>query len=199
MNNNYSHGYGDQQGYNQQQGNYGGYGQPSGHDQYQQQPQYGYDQYQQQQQPQYGYDQYQQQPQPGAGGRPDEFQPPQYQNSQYGASEYPMEKARDFDGAPGDEYDEDGERGIKDVFMKTSVDQYNQEHSELRVGRVAGALLVGGLAAYGIKRYMDNKKKDENMLMQNEIGGMPYGDQKPPYASQHSMGPPPGHQNPYGQ
>ncbi|KAJ1886668.1 hypothetical protein LPJ66_009517 [Kickxella alabastrina] len=188
MNNeNFSHGYG---GYNQQP------------------PQQQFQDYNQQQQFQdYNQQPPQQQQQQGFGGRPDEFNhPPQYgrQSSQYG-NEYPADKQNyNYNGDQGE--NEEGERGIKEFFTKTTVDPYNQEQTEIRTGHVVGAALLTGLVAFGAKKYIDNKKEKQRMQMGNEIGGNGTfygGDQKnSPYDSQmapqqqQQQGPPMG--NPYG-
>ncbi|KAJ2744591.1 hypothetical protein GGI20_002844 [Coemansia sp. BCRC 34301] len=171
----YSHGYGgnqqEQQGYDyhgqqQQPGyeNYGGYPQ-----QQQQQQQYGNNQYQQQeyrgQQQEQGYQSYNQPPGYdhgySGGGRPDE------------RYDYPAEKQDNgYYGENGNEdEDESGERGIKDKFVNTYVDQYGEQHSKLNkttVGLAAVAVLGGAFLA---KKYADKKKNEENMHRNQEIGG----------------------------
>ncbi|KAJ2703216.1 hypothetical protein FB645_003969 [Coemansia sp. IMI 203386] len=182
-NGSFSHGYGaPQQGYqqdypqdySQQQQQYQDYNQPQ--QQYgQQQQQYPvYDQQQQHHQQQ---QQYQDEgSQYGYGGRPDEYNAPDYgrQSSFHGSESGYDEKQRDFNQ---DGYDgEDGDRGIKEFFTSTNVDAYNQEHTEIRKGRVVGAALLTGLVAYGAKKYIDNKKEKNRMKMEQEIGGgYPYG------------------------
>ncbi|KAJ2021429.1 hypothetical protein GGI01_000103 [Coemansia sp. RSA 376] len=171
----YSHGYGgnqQQQGYNNQQQGYG-YNQQQEqnyNNQYQQQGYQGQQQqgyYDQQQdyhgQQQQGYNQppgyeYNQQ-EYNQGGRPDEH---------YG---YPAEKQdHEYYGEDGDE-GEDGDRGLKDKFVKTYVDQYGEEHSKINkatVGLAAVAVLGGAFLA---KKYVDKKKNEDNMLRNQEIGG----------------------------
>ncbi|KAJ2493621.1 hypothetical protein IWW37_000487 [Coemansia sp. RSA 2050] len=182
MNNNegYNHGYGGNQqqdfGYNQQQN----FGYNQRHEQnYNNQYQQGYNQqgynqqgYEQQGYEQQGYEQqgYEQQgynQPPGydrqqsfnQGGRPDEH---------YG---YPAEKqGHDYYDENGDE-GEDGERGIKDKFVNTYVDQYGEEHTKINkttVGLAAVAVLGGAFLA---KKYVDKKKNEENMHRNQEIGG----------------------------
>ncbi|KAJ1942542.1 hypothetical protein GGF37_003072, partial [Kickxella alabastrina] len=130
-NENFSHGYGD---YSQQP------------------PQQQFQDYNQQQQFQDYSQQPPQQQQQVFGGRPDEFNhPPQYgrQPSQYG-NEYPAEKQNyNYNEDQGE--NEEGERGIKEFFTKTTVDPYNQEQTEIRTGHVVGAALLTGLVAFGAK------------------------------------------------
>ncbi|KAI7834487.1 hypothetical protein BX661DRAFT_174927, partial [Kickxella alabastrina] len=151
-NENFSHGYGD---YSQQP------------------PQQQFQDYNQQQQFQDYSQQPPQQQQQVFGGRPDEFNHPlQYgrQSSQYG-NEYPAEKQNyNYNEDQGE--NEEGERGIKEFFTKTTVDPYNQEQTEIRTGHVVGAALLTGLVAFGAKKYIDNKKEKQRMQMGNEIGGM---------------------------
>ncbi|KAJ2813523.1 hypothetical protein H4S07_000616 [Coemansia furcata] len=182
MNNNegFGHGYGgNQQGYNGQQGyGYNQQQEQSYNNQHQQQGYQGqqqqgyYDQQQdyhgQQQnyhgQQQQGYNQppgydYNQQHEYNQGGRPDE---------NYG---YPAEKQEhEYYGENGDE-GEDGDRGLKDKFVNTYVDQYGEEHSKINkttVGLAAVAVLGGAFLA---KKYVDKKKNEDNMLRNQEIGG----------------------------
>ncbi|KAJ2911243.1 hypothetical protein GGI21_000026 [Coemansia aciculifera] len=171
----YSHGYGgSQQGqdYNnnqyQQQG-YGGQQQHQGYDNFQQQQHYDNDnnnQYQQQGYPgqQQGYQDYNQPPgydhgYNNQGGRPDEH---------YG---YPAEKQNSEYYGENEEDDESGERGLKDKFVNTYVDQYGEQHSKLNkttVGLAAVAVLGGAFLA---KKYVDKKKNEDNMHRNQEIGG----------------------------
>ncbi|KAJ1822640.1 hypothetical protein LPJ60_001950 [Coemansia sp. RSA 2675] len=178
MNNNegFGHGYGGNQQHNynnnQQQQNYG----------YNQQHEQGYNnQYQQQQQQQeyQGYDQqgYQQGHSQQGYGQQDYNQPPVYDRQQsytqdgradehYG---YPPEKqGQEY---YGEDEGEDGERGLKDKFVNTYVDQYGEEHSKINkttVGLAAVAVLGGAFLA---KKYVDKKKNEENMHRNQEIGG----------------------------
>ncbi|KAJ1854062.1 hypothetical protein LPJ73_002535, partial [Coemansia sp. RSA 2703] len=150
----------------------------------------GYDQYnynsQQQQPPNYG----QQHQQPYAEQGYNQYQQEYAQqgfsenNSQYGRDdEYNGYDNKSSDGQRGGEFpDEEGERGIKEFFTKTNVDAYNQEHSELRTGRVVGAALLTGLVAFGAKKYIDNRKEKQRHQMAAEIGNGGYGygvDHKP--------------------
>ncbi|KAJ2841709.1 hypothetical protein J3B02_005804, partial [Coemansia erecta] len=152
-NGSFSHGYGappQQQGYQQD------YPQDYSQQQYQHQP-YQQD-YNQQQPQQYGQQQPQQQypgyeqnqqyqedgSQYGYGGRPDEHNAPDYgrQSSFHGSEQGYEDQNRDFNQG---EMNDDEDRGIKQFFTNTSVDAYNQEHTEIRKGRVVGAALLTGL------------------------------------------------------
>ncbi|KAJ1809421.1 hypothetical protein LPJ75_004389, partial [Coemansia sp. RSA 2598] len=137
----------------------------------------------------------------GYGGRPDEHNAPEYgRQSSFHGSEYDYDnKNRGYNqGEMGEMGEEDGERGLKEFFTNTSVDAYNQEHTEIRKGRVVGAALLTGLVAYGAKKYIDTRKEKQRVKMEQEIGsggGYAYGAEQKPGAAPFGSTQP---ANPYG-
>ncbi|KAJ2507586.1 hypothetical protein H4217_008761, partial [Coemansia sp. RSA 1939] len=101
----------------------------------------------------------------------------QYAGQHDATSPYPSEKEfahqgqQNHSGEFNPEDGEDGDRGLKDVFYKQSIDQYGQEHSDFRTGRALLATAVLGAAVFGVKKAMDKKKEKELSQQQEEIGG----------------------------
>lgn len=161
----YSHGYGGNTGQQQQQA-----GGNSGYDYYQQQQQnqqqkYGYGD---QAYTSYGTSDYTATTTAaphmggGGGGRADEYYNGGGEGKSYDNGFYPSEA-----GGEG----EDGERGLKDAFVRTELDSYGMEHekyNKTNIALAAGAVAVG---AYFLKRKFDKSKQvKETQMMQQEIG-----------------------------
>ncbi|KAJ2708316.1 hypothetical protein H4R19_004814 [Coemansia spiralis] len=195
MDHNYQHGYG---------GGYGGAQQPyPGQSQQYPDQQYPGQQQQPQQPQQHGYEYYAGQAQ-GSAPPPSSYAGTQYDGTQYDGAQYGApqheygHEAQGYDQARPDEksqqghgyddqshgysdqnrgYDDDNEttdRGVKDFFMKTKVDEYGTEHSGFnytKASLVGGAAIVGGLL---LKKHLDKRKAEKEQQMQMEINGSTY-------------------------
>ncbi|KAJ2799080.1 hypothetical protein H4R20_004573 [Coemansia guatemalensis] len=176
FNGNYSHGYGGGAGYNGEQP-YQGQGQ---YPQYPQQmppppqQQQGYEHYTHPQGQAAQFDQYSQ-----ASGYGQQQQQREYANSEgpsaYGNDMYAYQNARPDkkghyenshygNGYDGVEGDEDNERGLKEMFTKTTHDEYGTPTTKvnyLTSGIATVALVGGGIA---LRNYLKNRKAKEEQM-----------------------------------
>ncbi|PIA17094.1 hypothetical protein COEREDRAFT_80802 [Coemansia reversa NRRL 1564] len=180
FNGNYSHGYGGGSGYPgeesyQNQGQYPQYPQQ----QPQQQPQQGYEHYTHPQEHGVQFDQYSQ----ASGYSQQQQQPPQQQreysnydgSSACGSEAYAYQNARPDEkshyengyyenGHNGANEEEDNERGLKEVFTKTTHDEYGTPRTQvnyLTTGIATVALVGGGIA---LRNYLKNKKAEKEEI-----------------------------------
>ncbi|KAJ2080565.1 hypothetical protein H4R24_002971 [Coemansia sp. RSA 988] len=185
FNGNYSHGYGGGSGYNGEQAYQGQYPQYS-----QQMP----PQQQQPQQQQQGYEhythpqgqaaQFDQHSQASGYGQQQEY-PNNDGQSAYGNDAYAYQNARldekgNFEnshygnGYDGVEGDEDNDRGLKEMFTKTTHDEYGTPRTQvnyLTSGIATVALVGGGLA---LRNYLKNKKAEKEQIPPSVADTGPY-------------------------
>ncbi|KAJ2455601.1 hypothetical protein EV183_000700 [Coemansia sp. RSA 2336] len=85
----------------------------------------------------------------------------------YGRSDEMNSQTDGYDQYIGDE--EPGERGIKQMFTKTEVDQYGTERETFSKGKTAGALVLGaavaGLAYKAHQSYKSKKEREQEEAM----------------------------------
>ncbi|KAJ1719429.1 hypothetical protein LPJ61_006306 [Coemansia biformis] len=196
MDHNYQHGYGGGYGGQQPHANQGQYQDYSGYQQQQpqQQQQQGYEYYASQGQqgnhhPQNVYSHPGSQYEDAHYGSPQHegapYGGPQYNGSQYGDAKYGGGQPGYHDQGAYDHpvradetghnnEDETTDRGVKDFFAKTQVNEYGVEQREFSYAKataVAGVAVVGGLL---LKKHLDKRKAEKEQQMQMQIQGGGY-------------------------
>ncbi|KAJ2835808.1 hypothetical protein J3B01_003276 [Coemansia erecta] len=158
--------YPEQQYAQQDQYRQDGYSQNQGYPQNQGHPsQYGQDQ------SQYGYDQYANQANQSHPEQNVYHEQPPYDNNGYPADkhQYNGEYGRDDEAhRSGDEEDYSGERGLEKPFMKTTIDQYGNEHQEFSKGRTTAVLGGAALALFAAKKGYDYYKGNREAKRQDD-------------------------------